>query len=126
MNTGQAWGGVCSLGHNYRFVYININNRFILFYLPYSKSVIIGIYKPNRDIELDFLNHINLCAKLFIRESQDKPLYLCVFIEKLNATGTCNITSETRHSSSVMKSYYNLKFYIMYFTSNGFLLCSKL
>jgi hypothetical protein len=54
---------------------INVNENM------YDK--ILGILNPNCDVNIDFINFVNLCIKMYIRENSEKPLYACVLIEKV-------------------------------------------
>ena len=46
-------------------------------------DILIGIPNENNEKCIDFINFVNLCAKNYIRESENKSVYLNVFLVRL-------------------------------------------
>ena len=43
-------------------------------------DIILGLHNPNNDLILCFLNFVNLCAKTYLRENENKDVYVNVFL----------------------------------------------
>ena len=39
-----------------------------------------GIHNPNNDLYINFINFVNLSAKNYIRENEDKPIFVSTFL----------------------------------------------
>ena len=52
---------------------ININET--------NNEILLGLNNPNNDINLNFLNFANLCAKNYIRENEGKVIYFIVYLK---------------------------------------------
>ena len=46
-------------------------------------DILLGIPNTNNDNNISFLNFVNLCAKNYIRESENLPVYVNVLLIKL-------------------------------------------
>ena len=48
-------------------------------------DILLGIPNPNKDKNISFLNFVNLCAKNYIRESEDLSVFVNVLLVKMKA-----------------------------------------
>ena len=44
---------------------------------------LLGIHNPNNIVEIDFINFINLCCKVYFRESEEADIFLSVFLQRM-------------------------------------------
>ena len=76
---------------------ININES--------TNEKLLGIHNFNNIVEIDCLNFINMCCKLYIRESEEKSLYLSVFLVKLKALCRCISSARVKNVMSELCSF---------------------
>ena len=43
-------------------------------------EILLGIHNPNNDLYINFINFVNLSAKNYIRENEDKPIFVSTFL----------------------------------------------